>query len=148
MRDVAYSQIPRADRGRKHVAAAEWVESMAGERVTDHSELLAYHYEQALELAKAAGDATETSRLQEPPFGSSAWPAIAPDLWTFRRQPATTPELLDFAPDDLQRARALLKLADVAAAETEGPCDAPARRRTSSSSGTATSWGPAKRSSG
>ena len=38
VRDVAYSQIPRAERGRKHVAVAEWVESMAGERVTDHAE--------------------------------------------------------------------------------------------------------------
>ena len=49
VRDVAYSQIPRADRAQKHIAAAEWIERMAGERVTDHAELLAYHYTQALE---------------------------------------------------------------------------------------------------
>src|SRR2546423_8613125 len=67
-RDVAFSQIPRAERARKHVAAAEWVESMAGERVTDHAELLAYHYEQALELSKAPGDATKPSPLQAPHF--------------------------------------------------------------------------------
>jgi class 3 adenylate cyclase/tetratricopeptide (TPR) repeat protein len=58
VRDVAYSQIPRDARARKHVAAAEWVEQMAGDRATDHAELLAYHYECALELARiGAGDA-------------------------------------------------------------------------------------------
>ena len=55
VRDVAYSQIPRSERVRKHVAAAEWIEGMAGDRVTDHAELLAYHYEHALELARASG---------------------------------------------------------------------------------------------
>ena len=56
IRDVSYSQIPRSARGRKHRAIAKWIESVAGERVTDHAELLAYHYEQALALARAAGD--------------------------------------------------------------------------------------------
>src|SRR5256714_208881 len=55
VRDVAYSQIPRSARVLKHVAAAEWIEQMAGDRLTDHAELLAYHYEHALELARAAG---------------------------------------------------------------------------------------------
>ena len=52
VRDVAYAQIPRAGRARKHVAAAEWVEGMAGGRATDHAELLAYHYDRALELVR------------------------------------------------------------------------------------------------
>jgi class 3 adenylate cyclase/tetratricopeptide (TPR) repeat protein len=59
VRDVAYAQIPRAVRARKHIAAAEWIEAMAAERVTDHAELLAYHYEQALELTRAAGVGTD-----------------------------------------------------------------------------------------
>jgi tetratricopeptide (TPR) repeat protein len=116
VRDVAYSQIPRAERARKHVAAAEWVERMAGARVTDHAELLAYHYEQALELAKAAGDATETRRLQEPAFrflGLAGDRARSLDL---QKAAGYYSRALDFAPDDLQRARALLKLADVAEA--------------------------------
>ncbi|MGH2590854.1 MAG: AAA family ATPase [Actinomycetota bacterium] len=56
VRDVAYGQIPRASRAAKHQAAATWIEKIAGERVADSSELLAYHYEQALELARAAGE--------------------------------------------------------------------------------------------
>jgi class 3 adenylate cyclase/tetratricopeptide (TPR) repeat protein len=60
IRDVAYGQIPRAARAAKHRAAAAWLERIAGERLADSAELLAYHYEQALELAHAAGeDASE-----------------------------------------------------------------------------------------
>jgi class 3 adenylate cyclase/tetratricopeptide (TPR) repeat protein len=60
VRDVAYGQIPRAARAAKHRAAAAWIEAMSGERVADSAELLAYHYEQALQLARAAGeDASE-----------------------------------------------------------------------------------------
>ena len=66
VRDVAYGQIPRAARARKHRAAAEWIETMAGERVADQAELLAYHYEQALELARAAGETEEAEALVEP----------------------------------------------------------------------------------
>jgi class 3 adenylate cyclase/tetratricopeptide (TPR) repeat protein len=56
IRDVAYGQIPRAARAAKHRAAAVWIERIAGERVADSAELLAYHCEQALELARAAGE--------------------------------------------------------------------------------------------
>jgi len=63
IRDVAYSQIPRRQRVAKHVAAAEWIEEIAGERVTDHAELLAYHYGRALELAQATGSEEEVEML-------------------------------------------------------------------------------------
>jgi len=53
VRDVAYGQIPRADRAEKHRRAAEWIESLG--RPEDHAELVAHHYVRALELARAAG---------------------------------------------------------------------------------------------
>jgi class 3 adenylate cyclase len=63
VRDVAYGQIPRAERAAKHLAVAEWIESAVGERMTDQAEFLAYHYERALELSAAAGsDAGEALR--------------------------------------------------------------------------------------
>jgi class 3 adenylate cyclase/tetratricopeptide (TPR) repeat protein len=62
IRDVAYGQIPRAARAAKHRAAASWIEGMAGERVADSAELLAYHYQQAMDLSRAAGD--DTSELE------------------------------------------------------------------------------------
>jgi class 3 adenylate cyclase/tetratricopeptide (TPR) repeat protein len=65
-RDVAYGQLPRAARAARHVAAAEWIESMAGDRVEDHSDVLAYHYATALELARAAGDETQARAWETP----------------------------------------------------------------------------------
>jgi class 3 adenylate cyclase len=56
VRDVAYGQIPRATRARKHRAAAAWLEAKAGERVGDLADVLAHHQLEALELARAAGD--------------------------------------------------------------------------------------------
>ena len=66
VRDVAYGQIPRATRARKHASAAAWIERMAADRVADHAELLAHHYELALELARAAGESDEAETLVEP----------------------------------------------------------------------------------
>ena len=60
VRDVAYGQIPRAERGEKHEAAARWIESLG--RPEDHAELVAHHYAEALDLARAAGaDAPSSS---------------------------------------------------------------------------------------
>jgi class 3 adenylate cyclase len=53
VRDVAYGQIPRAARAGKHAAAAGWIESLG--RPDDHAEMLAHHYQSALDLARAAG---------------------------------------------------------------------------------------------
>jgi predicted ATPase/class 3 adenylate cyclase len=64
IRDVAYQQIPRAARVHKHRAAAAWIERLAGDRVTDHADILAHHYGQALQLAKAAGLDDDTRELE------------------------------------------------------------------------------------
>ncbi len=58
VRDVAYNQIPRAQRAAKHLNAASWLEQKAGERVEDLAEVLAYHTGEALTLAQATGDTT------------------------------------------------------------------------------------------
>jgi class 3 adenylate cyclase/tetratricopeptide (TPR) repeat protein len=63
VRDVAYAQIPRAARAAKHEAAGKWIESIAGERIADHAELLAHHYTEALALARAAN--LETRSLED-----------------------------------------------------------------------------------
>jgi predicted ATPase/class 3 adenylate cyclase len=51
LRDVAYGQIPRAARARRHAHAAAWIESLG--RAEDHAEMLAHHYLNSLELARA-----------------------------------------------------------------------------------------------
>jgi len=53
VRDVAYGQIPRGERARKHRRVAEWIESLG--RPDDHAEMAAHHWRTALELARASG---------------------------------------------------------------------------------------------
>jgi tetratricopeptide (TPR) repeat protein len=64
VRDVAYGQIPRAERAEKHRATALWIESLG--RPEDNAEMLAYHYVNALELSRASGledaDVAEAAR--------------------------------------------------------------------------------------
>ena len=66
LRDVAYAQIPRRTRSEMHRHAAAWIEALG--RPDDHAELLAHHYERALELARSAGapdDLQLVSRTRE-----------------------------------------------------------------------------------
>jgi class 3 adenylate cyclase len=57
VRDVAYGQIPRADRAEKHRRAAVWIESFG--RPEDYADLRAHHYVSALEVAPAGRADTE-----------------------------------------------------------------------------------------
>ena len=61
VRDVAYGQIPRAERGKKHELAASWIEQLA--RTEDTAEMLAHHYEQAIEYARAT--TSDTTSIEE-----------------------------------------------------------------------------------
>jgi len=63
VRDVAYAQIPRTGRMRRHRTAAEWLEHLAGERLADRAEIIAHHYSQAVALARATGE--QARRLAE-----------------------------------------------------------------------------------
>ena len=65
-RDVAYGELPRAARARKHAAFAAWLEAKAGERTGDLADVLAQHYVTALELAEALGDASLRESLVAP----------------------------------------------------------------------------------
>jgi class 3 adenylate cyclase/tetratricopeptide (TPR) repeat protein len=64
VRDVCYGQIPRAARASRHRLAAAWIEEKAGERVEDLADVLAYHYQAALELSEAAGVAEQQEELR------------------------------------------------------------------------------------
>jgi hypothetical protein len=68
VRDVAYGQIPRVERAGGHRRAAEWIGALG--RPEDHSETLAHHYAQALELGELAG-------LDRGEFSSAARTAFA-----------------------------------------------------------------------
>jgi class 3 adenylate cyclase/tetratricopeptide (TPR) repeat protein len=66
VRDVAYRSLPRKARAARHLAAARWLEQLAGDRVADHAELLAHHYLTALERTREAGDQAGASALTAP----------------------------------------------------------------------------------
>jgi class 3 adenylate cyclase/tetratricopeptide (TPR) repeat protein len=64
VRDVAYAQIPRAERVTRHRGAAKWLASMAGDRLGDLAEILAHHATSALDLTKAAGQTEGLDEMQ------------------------------------------------------------------------------------
>jgi class 3 adenylate cyclase/tetratricopeptide (TPR) repeat protein len=66
VRDVSYGSLPRRARAAKHLAAARWLEQLAGDRVADHAELLAHHYLTALERTRDSGDAAGAATLAGP----------------------------------------------------------------------------------
>jgi class 3 adenylate cyclase/tetratricopeptide (TPR) repeat protein len=75
VRDVAYGQIPRAERAAKHARVAEWIESLG--RPEDHAEMRAYHWLSALELTRASGgdgaDLVDRARLSLRDAGERAF---------------------------------------------------------------------------
>src|SRR6185436_11480568 len=46
IRDAAYQAMPKEQRADLHERYAEWLERVAGERVAEYEEILAYHLEQ------------------------------------------------------------------------------------------------------
>jgi class 3 adenylate cyclase len=115
VRDVAYSQIPRAERARRHRSAAAWIERKAGDRVEDLAEVLAYHYLQALELADAAGDVQQAEDLALPArhfLGLAGERALGLDTVQAEARLARALELTPT--DDPERPELLLRWADAA----------------------------------
>ena len=55
-RDVAYGQLPRTEKARRHVATAAWLEGKVGERADEFAEVIAGHFDAALSIAVALGD--------------------------------------------------------------------------------------------
>jgi class 3 adenylate cyclase/tetratricopeptide (TPR) repeat protein len=117
LRDVAYGQIPRAERVHKHRATAEWIESLG--RPEDHAELLAFHWRSALELARASGqDATELETPARLAFRAAGERAFSVNAYWAAA--GYYDEALDLWPEDapdrseclFQRARALFVLGD------------------------------------
>jgi class 3 adenylate cyclase/tetratricopeptide (TPR) repeat protein len=53
VRDVAYGEIPRAERSERHQRAAVWLAGLGGGDA--YAELLAHHYRQAIDYALASG---------------------------------------------------------------------------------------------
>jgi class 3 adenylate cyclase/tetratricopeptide (TPR) repeat protein len=108
VRDVASNQIPRGRRANLHRLAAEWIESLSGDRPEDLADMVAYHYSRALDLTRSTnGDERELvdrarTALREAGDRSFALNAFPPAARFYR-------EALDLWPDaDVQRPHLLL----------------------------------------
>jgi class 3 adenylate cyclase/tetratricopeptide (TPR) repeat protein len=116
LRDVAYGQIPRSARAQKHRRAGEWIEGLG--RPDDHGELLAYHYGQALQLARAAGIEDDPSLVERAREALRAAGERAMALSAFESAAVFFADAIALCPRDhparprllLLRARALLPL--------------------------------------
>ena len=107
LRDVAYGQIPRRSRAEKHRRAAEWIEGLG--RPDDHAEMLAYHYGQALELARAAGDDDDPSLVKRTRESLRNAGARAMSLAAYASAADFFTAALELSPqNDLDRPRLLL----------------------------------------
>ena len=96
VRDVAYSQIPRAERAQKHVAAAEWIERMAGERVDRPCGVAGVPLHQALDLTRAVGTTSRCRARARSRDAFSCLRAIGRCRSTSRRPTPTTDEPSSF----------------------------------------------------
>ena len=56
IRDVAYDMIPKSERTRAHDAFGRWLEEVAGARLDEYADIVAYHCEQAFLLAQELGE--------------------------------------------------------------------------------------------
>jgi DNA-binding SARP family transcriptional activator/tetratricopeptide (TPR) repeat protein len=65
VRDVAYASLPAARRVRAHAEASSWIEAMAGDRLEEFIELIAFHdVEAAIGEAGAWHDSTEYEQIR------------------------------------------------------------------------------------
>jgi class 3 adenylate cyclase/tetratricopeptide (TPR) repeat protein len=109
VRDVAYGQIPRGRRAEKHRLAADWIDSLAGDRREDLADVVAHHYVSALELEQATGRPSEPlaerARLALRDAGdrARALNSFGPAARFYRHA-------LDLWPDDAERPQLLLQL--------------------------------------
>ncbi len=110
LRDVAYGQIPRRERGEKHRRAGDWLEGLG--RPDDHAELLAHHYRQALDLARAAGIEDDPRLVRQARAALRAAGERATTLSAFQTAAEFFAAALELAsPEDTDRPRLLLERA-------------------------------------
>lgn len=115
VRDAAYDRLPRTERTRRHLAAADWIERLAGDRSIDHAEFLAHHTSAALEemASTARADVVAGLRVRTARFLCLAGDrALRLDVTAAERFYERALNLLDAGHPD--RPSALVRLADAA----------------------------------
>ncbi len=66
IRDTAYEALPKEQRAELHERFAQWVEGVAGDRIVEYTEIVAYHYDQAQRYRRELGvDDSHSAHLAE-----------------------------------------------------------------------------------
>ena len=113
LRDVAYGQIPRRERGEKHRRAAQWIEGLG--RPDDNAGLIAHHYSSALELLRAAGAEVDPELVDRTVDALRAAGERALALSALPAAEEFTKLALALVPsEDVRRPRLLVLLTDIA----------------------------------
>jgi class 3 adenylate cyclase len=107
VRDVVYRHMPRALRADRHARAAAWIDALSPDRAADRAELLAHHYDAAIELGKAAGiDVTLLHELASTAFAHAG--ARASTLHAYARASSHYTAAIELVPEDDPRREVLL----------------------------------------
>ncbi len=109
-REVAYGQILKAERARKHRNAAAWVRAIGGDRAADVAEEIAYHLDLALELSHERDPALEREAAEAMLLAGDRVDAL--DARAAARYYARALSLLP--PEDERRAQTLANAASAA----------------------------------
>jgi class 3 adenylate cyclase/tetratricopeptide (TPR) repeat protein len=106
-RDVAYSQIPRRERGVLHHSAARWLEARAEDRLIDVAEQLAHHYTKVAEAGRA-----DDPDVKEPAYRFLMLAAKRAEGLDVGQALSYYSAALPFASTDQERARAYFGIGD------------------------------------
>jgi class 3 adenylate cyclase len=117
IRDVAYAAVPKARRAIAHAEVGEWIERLAGERLDEMGELVAYHYGSAVASADAdlawAADPERRETIRRRAFQSLvAAGAGARRRFAVAKAIDLHGQALELADSDAERALALEELGD------------------------------------
>jgi class 3 adenylate cyclase len=121
VRDAAYGSLPKEQRADLHARFAAWLERIAGERLLEYEEVIAYHLEQAHRYRAELGLTDDLTRSLGAGAASHLHAAGTRALW--RHDPPAAVNLLSRAAslieDDRERGEILMHLASLAVDEGE-----------------------------
>src|SRR5207253_1525290 len=116
VRDAAYASLPKEERADLHARFADWLERIAGDRLLEYEEVIAYHLEQAHHYRSELGLADELTSL----LGSRAAArlrAAGTRAWARHDAPAADNLLsraIGLLEDGRERRKLMILLADIA----------------------------------
>jgi len=111
--EVAYRQIPKAERRRFHVSVAHWVRDAAGDRLSEVAELLAHHYDLVAELGELEPE------LRQDAYAAMHAAASRVENIDARRAELYYDRAIAFAPTDADRVVARLDRLDIVSGEED-----------------------------